>query len=407
MEAATATASAPTYLQVLRVREFQVLFASQIISILGSVVAQLALSVLVFEDTGSPLLAALAFALGFVPYALGGVLLSAVADGLPPRPVLVGCDLVGAVVAVLMAVPGIPVAGLLGLALLLGLVGPIYGGTKAAVIADVLPGPAFPLGRSLLRIVAQTVQVGGFAIGGLVLALVTPREALLLDGALFACSALVLRVGTRSRPARAAHDGGARGLARASLAALRELLASPALRPIILLFWLPPAFMVAPEALATPYAYGLDGGRSQVGLLLSAGPVGAVIGELAAGRMSPARRDRILLPAAVWAFLPPLAFLARPSLGPALVLLALAGAGGAYFIGLDARLLAAAPERLRGRALTVTGAGMMFAQGLGFALAGAAAQLAHPSRVIVAAALAGLLTVLTLAASLRRAARLA
>ena len=61
--------------------------------------------VLVFERTGSPLLASLTFALGFLPYLVSGALLSAVVDRMPLRRLLVGCDLVCAGLVGVMAAP--------------------------------------------------------------------------------------------------------------------------------------------------------------------------------------------------------------------------------------------------------------------------------------------------------------
>src|SRR6266536_890485 len=115
--------------------------------------------------------------------------------------------------------------------------------------------------------------------------------------------------------------------------------------PILLLRWLPPAFAVAPEALAVPYAAALGKGTVAAGLLLSAGPVGTIAGEVLAGVL-PGRawRDRLLVPLAAAAFLPLLGYAARPALGPAIALLLLAGAGSAYTLGLDQRFLDATPQ---------------------------------------------------------------
>jgi hypothetical protein len=80
-----------------------------------------------------------------------------------------------------------------------------------------------------------------------------------------------------------------------------------------------------------------------------------------------------------------------------MVLLALSGLGWAYSIGLDQRLLDATPEHLRGRTLSLATSGLMLANGLGFAAAGAAAEFADPQAVVVASSLAGLLVVALLA----------
>ncbi|MFJ8108349.1 hypothetical protein [Streptomyces sp. NPDC096132] len=86
---------------------------------MGNATAQITLSMLVYERTGSPLLSSLTFALGFAPYLLGATLLSAVADQYPTRDVLVACQGVSCVVVSLMAIPGAPVPVLLLLLLIL------------------------------------------------------------------------------------------------------------------------------------------------------------------------------------------------------------------------------------------------------------------------------------------------
>jgi predicted MFS family arabinose efflux permease len=403
------------YRQVLAVGEFRAIFAAHVISFSGDVIAQLALAVLVFERTGSALGSSLTFALGFVPHLFGGTLLSSVADRFPVRRTLICCDLASAGLVALMALPGLPIPLLLALLLPLGAIAPVFGGARAASLPDVLGGQGFALGRSLLRMVAQSSQVGGFALGGVLLAVLSPRSLLLLDAASFVASAVLLRVGTRERPPHADKPAGPpaaaaamgaphRSIARDSLAGVRLALGSPTLRPLLLFYWLPPAFTIAPEALAAPYVARLGGSPTAVGLLLASAAAGSVAGMLTAGsRLSPSRRLRLMVPLATWTFVPLLCFVAHPGLIPAMVLLALSGLGWAYSIGLDQRLLDATPEHLRGRTLSLATSGLMLANGLGFAAAGAAAEFADPQAVIVASSLAGLLVVALLARPVTRA----
>src|SRR3954447_6341212 len=84
------------YGAVFGVKEFRAIFTAHVLSMLGSVFADASLAVLVFRQTGSAPLTALVFALGFLPYALSGILLSGVADRHPARRVLVACDLLSA-----------------------------------------------------------------------------------------------------------------------------------------------------------------------------------------------------------------------------------------------------------------------------------------------------------------------
>jgi len=391
------------YGAVFAVREFRAVFAAHALSLLGVVVSEIALTVLVYELTGSPLLSALVFALGFLPYFVGGTLLSGVADRFPVRRVLVVCDLVCAGCAALMALPFTPVAALLGLRCVIAAVAPVFSGTRMATLAEILgSGDLFVLGRSLLRMVAQSAVLVGFGLGGILLTLVPPRGALMITLGTFLGSALLLRLGTRRRPAR----GGAGSLMRYSLAGTRRVLGDRRIRALLLLLWVPPMFVVAPEALAAAYADETGVGTVWIGLLMCAMPVGTIAGELYAGAaLSPATRSRIVLPLAGCGLLPLLAYPFHPDLGWILLALALAGATGAYTLGLDRWFVDAVPEELRGRAMTVHTAGLMTIQGVGMALAGAAAEFWAVSTVVGGVGVLGTVCCLLLVTEVRRTGR--
>ncbi|NEE46558.1 MFS transporter, partial [Streptomyces sp. SID8455] len=80
---------------------------------------------------------------------------------------------------------------------------------------------------------------------------------------------------------RAGSGGGA--LLTESLAGARLVLGDRRVRALMLLFWLPPMFVVAPEALAAPYADVIGAGPAALGLLLCAMAVGHVGAELFVG----------------------------------------------------------------------------------------------------------------------------
>ncbi|MFD9909395.1 MFS transporter [Streptomyces sp. NPDC059063] len=387
------SAPAPNgYRPVFAVREFRFVFAAHALSLLGVVVSEIALTVLVYELTGSPLLSALAFALGMLPYLVGGTLFAGIADHCPPRRVLVVCDLLCAACAALMALPLTPVAALLALRCLIAAVSPVFNGTRMATLADILgDGELFVLGRSLLRMVSQSAVLVGFGLGGVLLTLVPPRGALVITLGTFLASALLLRCGTRRRPARGATaDGAGPALLRYSLAGARQVLGDRRIRALLLLLWAPPMFLVAPEALAAAYAEQIGAGTAGVGLLMCAMPVGTIAAELYAGSaLSPAARSRIVLPLATTTLLPFTAYVLVPGLAWAAAVLVLAGAGSAYTLGLDRWFVDAVPPEMRGRAMTVHTAGLMTLQGVGMALAGLAAEFFAVSTVVAAAGVAG------------------
>jgi MFS family permease len=389
----TVAGARATYRGLFGHREFRLLVSAHVVSMLGTMVADVALTVLVYQRTGSPALSALTFTVGFIPYLLGGALLSGLVDRWPPRGTMISCDLASAVVFTAMTLPGLPVGGLLGLAFAAGLIAPVFGGMRAALLPALLgSGPTYVLGRSVMRMVAQGSQIAGFAAGGLLLAGVGAQTALLIDAASFLASAMVIRIGLGVHPAA---DVASTPLVRDSLGGLRAVLADGPTRRLLMLRWFVPSCALAPEALAAPYVHALHAGQSAVGLYLTATPVGMLIGNLLAGRLlSPAAQRRIVVPAALLTTVPLLMYLGKPSLAIAFVLLLIVGFGTCHDLALDGLLVQIAPEALRSRALAVDQAGLMFWQGVGFGAWGAVGQLLPLRIAIPIAGVAGLTVVL-------------
>ncbi|MFG3425222.1 MFS transporter [Streptomyces californicus] len=388
------------YRAVFAVAEFRAVFAAHLFSLLGVVVSELALTVLVYDLTGSPLLSALTFALGLLPYLIGGTLFAGVADRYPARRVLVVCDLLCAACVAVMLVPATPVAGLLALRCLVAAIAPVFTGTRMAALTDILgEGDLYVLGRSLLRIVSQSAMLIGFGAGGVLLTVLSPRGAITVTAVTFLASAALLRFGTRARPAR---SGGGGTLLKESLAGARLILGDRRVRALMLLFWVPPMFVVAPEALAAPYADAIGVPSAALGLLLCSMAVGHIGAELFVGSaLSPRDRSRIVLPVAAVGLLPLVVYAVRPGLPLAVAALALAGAGAAYVIGLDQWFVDAVPEELRGRAMTLLTAGLMTVQGLGMALAGLAAEFFPVHQVVAGSGILGTVCTLLLVAEVR------
>jgi predicted MFS family arabinose efflux permease len=383
-----------SYRSVFAVGEFRSLFFAQIVSVLGNVIAQVALAVLVYTRTGSALLSALTFTLGLLPYLVGGTLLSGIVDRLPARRTLVSCDLVSAVVVGLMVLP-VPIPVLLVLIFLAGLVDPVFAGVRAAILPDVLgTGPQFVLGRALFSMVWQGSQVAGYAAGGLLLAAVGPRGALALDSVSFLGSALLVRLGTRRREAIAPSND---NLLRDSLRSVRAVMSHPRMRQLMLLHWLVPTCALAPEALIAPYVHLLHRPTRDVGILLSAIAAGMLVSNLIIGRtLTTSRQRRLMVPAAMLMLVPLLAFGAPLGLVLSLLALAVSGLGSCFNLGRDSAFIAAAPESLRARALAIDQSGLMVVQGLGFAFWGLLAEFVAVRTTIVIAGATGLVLILAL-----------
>lgn len=381
------------YRDALRVPEFRALFFAYAISVTGSVVSAVALTVLVYQRTGSPFLSSLTFALGFVPYLVSGLLLSSLVDRLPIRRLLVTCDLACVVLVVVMAIPAVPVVGLLVLLLAVGMLTGVSSGARSAVLPTMVSTNAYVAGASLFRISAQVSQIAGNGIGGALLVVLSPRGAILVNAASFLVSAALILWGVHARDARVTLDDRP-SMLRDSLAGFRTVLGHSQLGRLLLFGWLVATFSVAPESLAAPYVAGLGGSASLVGWWLVALPVGVTIGDFLGATLLTATTQRRLVPVlAAWSFLPYLVFVVYPEFAAAFALLVIAGLGAAYSLGFSALVIQTAADELQGRALAINSAGLMFLQGLGFAGAGALAELVSPHVVVAIAGVAGLAVV--------------
>jgi hypothetical protein len=252
-----------------------------------------------------------------------------------------------------------------------------------------VPADAYVPARSLLRIAAQLAQLGGNAGAGALLVVLSPSGALLVAAAASALSATTIRLGVSDH--ETAGEQSEAPLLRDSLRGAREILALPELRRLLLVGWLTPMFIVAPEALAAAYVARHHGSAAVVGWWLVALPIGMIAGDFLGVRLLSARRQRQLVaPALAVGFIPYLAFAVSPPIPVAMGLLVLSGLSAFSSLGLDARVRDAAPPQLFARTMTLSTGGLMALQGIGFALAGAIGQGVGPAAAIAIAGGCGL-----------------
>jgi MFS family permease len=378
-----------TYREVLAVGEFRALYAAHVTSLLGDQAAKVALAILVLDRSDSPLLAALAYAVGYLPWIVGGPVLSPLADRRPRREVMVGCDIVRAAAVGAMALPGMPLWLLFLLLLGASLLMPPFEAARAATLPDVLSGDRYVVASSLSNITTQLCQVAGFVLGGAEVVVLTPRGALALNAASFLWSALFITRGVKHRPA-VARDS--RPTLRGDIVeGARVVFHTPVLRSILLLAWVGAAFALVPEGLAVTYARELDYGPLATGFLTAASPAGLVIGALLIGRlMRPSQRVRWMRVLAAGAFVPLVFTVVHPPVWGAIVLWTLSGVGLAYQIPANATFMLAVPPEARGRAFGLAQTGIQALQGLSIAGAGALALSVAVDDVVALAGVAGL-----------------
>jgi len=116
----------PSYRDVFAVSEFRALWLSYVLSAGGDRLALVALTIGVYARSKSPLLAAVTFAAGFVPYLFGGLFLSGLADRLPRRTVMVACDVARTLLVGLMLAPRMPLGVLIVLLYLVTTIQPPF-----------------------------------------------------------------------------------------------------------------------------------------------------------------------------------------------------------------------------------------------------------------------------------------
>lgn len=383
-----------TYREVFAVGEFRALFGAYLLSLVGDQLAKVGLSILVFERTGSAPLAALTFAVGYLPWLLGGTLLSALADRLPRRSVLIACDLLRGGLIGLMVIPGMPLWLLVLVLLIASLLTPPFEAARSALLPDLLEGDRYAVGISVSNMTSQLAQVGGFVAGGALVAVVGARGALAIDAATFVLSAGLIAVGLHRRAAPIADRERPRSLWSDTGDGLRFIAGNRELLILMLVLWVTAAFTFAPEGLAVPLAAELGADSTAAGLLLAANPLGLFVGGFVVGRLlRPARRERLMRPLAVLSVvtLIPVAFL--PDLPVILVLYVVSGVGTAFMIPLNVRLIATVPVHLRGRTFGVANTALQSAQGIAVAAAGLGAEIAAPSTVVSASGMLGLVAV--------------
>ncbi|MDG4824779.1 MFS transporter [Asanoa sp. WMMD1127] len=379
-----------TYREVFAVPAFRVLFASRTIAIAADALRIVALSVLVFTATGSAWLSAITFGIGFLPQVLGGALFGSLSDRLRPRPLIVAGYGAECLAALALALAPLPTWARLALVAAVAIGTPVFNGASSRLVADVLTGDAYVLGRSLTSMASGGAQLLGLAVGGVAVAALGAQHALLVTAGSHLLAALIVRVGLADLPAVPTAGGGA---VRQSWSTNATLLADPWVRRLLLLQWLPSAFVVGAEALMVAYASTRGFPAGAVGLLMAGSPLGMLVGHLVIGRLvSPEARTRLVAPLVLLLGLPPVGFAFDPPLAVCAALMVASGCGFAYSLGLQRAFVDAVPERGRGQAFGLLSTGLMTLQGVGPAVFGAVAALSAPRWAV---ALAGVTTVTT------------
>jgi MFS family permease len=393
-------------LRPLRLPGFANLGFAYLVNELGNWLGEIALAVLVFDQTGSPMATAALFCgMHFAPALLGPPLVSAL-EALPVRvslPLLYAAEAVAFAVLALFVDDFVLIA-VLGLATIDGsLASASRALTRAAAAATLAPAGQLREGNALLNVAFTVGAAGGPAIAGVVVAGAGIEAALLADAASFLIVAATLSVarGLRLPEEREGPTGWVPRLRRGldyvrERPALRRLLGAQALAFVFFALVIPIEVVFAKET--------LDAGDAGYGALLASWGVGMVVGSLlfAALRRIPLRR--LLLVSTLAIGVAYLATAVSPTLAVACAASVIGGLGnGVQWIALVTAVQELTRAAYQARVLALLEALASAMPGAGFLLGGAIATLFEP-RLSYAVAGVGVIAVLAIAAiTLRRA----
>ena len=178
------------------------------ISSTGDWIYKFAVPTLILRLTGSPIATAFAYVLEFIPYVVVGPFGGVLADRLPRRPTMVGCDAISAVLA--LGIAGLaqlghaPVAALYLCALALACVRPVYFPALQGFLVEAVAEEHRPRFNSWTQVTEGMLNIAGPVIGTSIVALAGVPTATVLDAASFAAAALLVAAISYRRPPRPA-----------------------------------------------------------------------------------------------------------------------------------------------------------------------------------------------------------
>src|SRR6266702_4814309 len=369
-----------------RLSEFGWLLVGESASVLGDQLAKVAVAVLVYGRTHSAALAAVTFALTLLPDLIAGPLLSPLADRYPRRTVMVVCSVGQAVLAAVMAIPGISLV-----VVALAVIGITAGqapfkAAQSAALPAMVAAVRVEGAQARLAVIREAGQLVGLAGAGAVVVAVGSTWAILADALSFLVVAVALRIGVRPRPA--ARTASVKGAPRR--AAISLIRSNPQMRQMTWLRLLS-ALTILPDAVVVPLVGQLDSPTWVIGPLLAADCVGFIVGAAWVDRMPAERKPGAIVPLAMLsvAALAPFVLLAVHWSAHWLVallagLMLLVSGVGAAFLPLTTALISKlAPDEIRGAVVGLGRTVVRAGQGLSAVLAGVFAQWLGSAALVI------------------------
>ena len=393
-------------LRPLRLPGFPNLGLAYFVNEFGNWLGEIALAILVFDQTGSPMAtAALFFGMHFAPAILGPPIVARL-ETAPARVVLPSLYAAEAAAFALLAL----LAGEFSLIAILALAtfdGSIASAaralTRASAVAVLAPAGQLREGNALLNVAFTVGAAGGPAIAGLVVAGAGVQTALLADAASFLAVAVLLAVARRlpspdADPAEAGDDWRKRlrgGLEYVrSRPVLGRLLGAQALAFVFFALVVPIEVVFAKDTLGT--------GDAGYGALLASWGIGMVGGSLVFTALGKVGLRSLLVASTAAIGVAYLATAVSPTLALACAASVIGGLGnGVQWIALVTAVQELTRAAFQARVLSLLEASASAMPGVGFLLGGAIATVFEP-RLAYAVAGAGVVVILGLAIAFLR-----
>jgi len=308
-----------------RHRDFRRLFVGQLVSLLGSMITNVAVPYQVFQLTGSSLWVGLLGVVQLVPLLFFGLWGGAYADAMDRRRLLIGAELLLAGISLGLALNARldhpSVAVIFVMTGLMSAVNGFHRPTLEAMAPRLVAREELPATAALASLRGSVGTIAGPALGGFCIAHLGASATYLLDVASFVASLVALGGMAAMPPAEEAAEPGLRSIIEGLNYARRrpELVGTYVVDIVAMTFAMPTALF---PAMAQAW-----GGATAAGWLYAAMPVGSFVTTLLSGwTKHVARRGAaVILAAALWGVAVVLLGQVH-SLAAALVCLALAGA---------------------------------------------------------------------------------
>jgi hypothetical protein len=379
------------------VPDFRRFWAARVVSIAGSSLTYVALPVLIYALTGSPLLTGVVAAFEAVPYLLLGLVAGALADRWDRQRVMVASDLTSA--SVLGSIPiaaafdALTVPHVLAVAFLAPAVFVFFDAANFGAVPMLVGRDRIVVANSAIWSAATTAEIVVPALGGALLAVLAAPTLIAIDAVTFVASALLIRA--VATPLSERRDGREpltpRGLLREVKEGLRFVARHPGVRAMTVVGAcqaLAGGAFVGQMVVWADRSLGVPAGDWRLGVLYGAWGIGGLIAALSLPRLVGAyggvRVTLVALPAsAVFAVLTALAW---SWVSGAILLICW---GIAYMLVVTNAITyrqQVTPEPLMSRVNT---AGRMLSFGVGFPLGGLAGGAVAEAGGPVAGMLAG------------------